>query len=132
MSEPENSQDLPKWYEAVYRFVRTVPIGKVVTYGQAADAAEGFTLTARQVGAALRFVPEGVPWQRVVGAGGRLPIVKRSPELKLKQRRLLQEEGAHFLSNDPDCVDMSRSQWITSDASSEPSVQGQLFDLSVE
>ena len=36
--------------EAVYAFVRTVPRGKVVTYGQVADMVEGVSLTARQVG----------------------------------------------------------------------------------
>src|ERR1043166_5327849 len=92
--------------EAVYAWVRSIPPGKVVTYGQVADMVEGVTLTARQVGGIMSFAPSDVPWQRVVGAGGRLPIVKRSPELKARQRRLLEEEGVVFLDSNQDCVDM--------------------------
>src|SRR5947207_3378395 len=97
MSDDEIGFDTPAWWEAVYKVVRSVPAGSVVTYGQAADAVEGFAVTARQAGTALRFAPKDVPWQRVVGAGGRLPIAKRSPELKLLQRRLLEQEGVTFL-----------------------------------
>jgi methylated-DNA-protein-cysteine methyltransferase-like protein len=112
-------------YAPLYAFVRTVPPGKVVTYGQAAGMTEGVVLTARQVGAAMAVVPEGVPWQRVVGAGGTLPIGKRSQELKLRQRRLLEQEGVVFLTSDPDRVDMVRCQWLPTE---EASPQGSLFD----
>lgn len=100
-------------YKPLYAFVRQVPPGKVVTYGQAAACASGVSLTARQAGTAMRYAPPDVPWQRVVGAGGYLPIGKRSPEAEALQRRLLQEEGAVFHSNNPDRIDMSRSQWQT-------------------
>ena len=56
--------------EAVYAFVRTVPSGRVVTYGQVAEMVEGVALNPRQVGMIMFSAPEGVPWQRVVGAGG--------------------------------------------------------------
>ena len=112
-------------YEPLYAFIRTVPPGKVVTYGQAAGMTEGVVLTARQVGAAMVVVPKDVPWQRVVGAGGTLPIGKRSPELKMLQRRLLEQEGATFLASDPDRVDMARCQWLPED---NDSPQGSLFD----
>jgi len=59
----------------------------------------------------MRFAPQGVPWQRVVGAGGRLPIARRSPELKLLQIRLLAQEGVEFYSGDHDRIDMARSQY---------------------
>src|SRR5947208_1776691 len=98
--------------EAVYAFVRSVPPGRVVTYGQVAGEVTGVALTARQVGGIMSFAPQDVPWQRVVGAGGRLPIAKRSPELKRKQRQLLEEEGVVFKAEDSDCVDMPRSQWL--------------------
>ena len=99
-------------YESVYTFVRTVPSGTVVTYGQVAGMLEEVSLTARQVGSAMRTVPADVPWQRVVGAGGVLPIAKRSLELKSRQRELLEQEGVAFLPGDSERVDMRRSQWM--------------------
>lgn len=109
MSTPsESERDL---FERVYTFVRSIPPGKVVTYGQVAGSIPGVALTARQVGAAMGYVPKDVPWQRVVGANGFLPIAKRSPELKLLQRRLLAGEGVVFVSEESDRVDMARSQW---------------------
>ena len=103
----------PDWYEAVYDAVRRIPPGKVATYGQIADSISSVSVGARQVGTAMRYAPEGVAWQRVIGAGGRLPIAKRSPELKLQQRQLLRNEGVVFLTLDSDRVDMTRSQWRT-------------------
>ena len=95
--------------EAVYAFVRTVPSGNVVTYGQVASLVESVSVTARQVGQIMNIAPPDVPWQRVVGAGGHLPIGKRGPHLKTKQRQLLEEEGVSFLPND--CIDMGKCQW---------------------
>jgi methylated-DNA-protein-cysteine methyltransferase-like protein len=99
-------------YGCVYAFVRTVPHGKVVTYGQVAGMLEDGRLTARQVGAAMRAAPPDVPWQRVVGASGSLPIAKISPELKSRQRELLEGEGVVFLPGDSERVDMRKSQWM--------------------
>ncbi len=99
-------------FAPVYAVVRSIPAGKVMTYGQVADAAPGVSVTARQVGAALRWVPDGVPWQRVVGAGGHLPIAKRSPDAQQRQRQLLMGEGVAFLVRDANRVDMPRSQWF--------------------
>lgn len=96
--------------KAVYAFVRTVPPGKVVTYGQVAAMVTEVSLTARQVGQIMNASPPDVPFQRVVGAGGHLPIGKRGPHLKTLQRRLLEEEGVSFLPND--CVDMRKHQWM--------------------
>jgi predicted DCC family thiol-disulfide oxidoreductase YuxK/alkylated DNA nucleotide flippase Atl1 len=77
----------------IYAFVKTIPAGKVLSYG---EVGQEVGATARQVGSAMRFVPEGVPWQRVVGSDGRLPIVKRDPELYQRQRELLESEGVVF------------------------------------
>jgi len=122
MSDRENAEtDI---YESVYAFVRTVPPGRVVTYGQVAGMLEDVSLTARQVGAAMRSAPKGVPWQRVVGAGGLLPIAKVSPELKSRQRELLEKEGVVFLSGANERVDMRRFQWMPPLEEQSP-----LFDL---
>jgi methylated-DNA-protein-cysteine methyltransferase-like protein len=107
--------------EVVYEFVRSVPRGRVVTYGQVAEMVEGISLTARQVGQIMNAAPEGVPWQRVVGAGGHLPIGKRSPFLKSEQQRLLEAEGVVFRKDH--CVDMPLAQWPAVTAS-----QSSLFD----
>ena len=101
--------------EAVYSFVRTIPRGKVVTYGQVAGMVEGISLTARQVGQIMNSAPEGVPWQRVVGAGGHLPIGKRSPFLKSEQQRLLELEGVVFRKDH--CIEMASAQWLADSAS---------------
>ena len=99
--------------EAVYEFVRTVPFGKVVTYGQVAGLIEGVSLTPRQVGGKMASAPPDVPWQRVVGAGGHLPIGKKATSLMIKQRQILVGEGVTFLPNDR--IDMARHQWMESE-----------------
>ena len=109
-------------YAPVYAFVRTVPAGKVVTYGQVADSVSGVALTARQVGTAMRYAPPDVPWQRVVGAGGTLPIAKLGPEKQILQRDLLQQEGVAFVG-DSLKIDMAHSQWLPQESTS-----GSLFD----
>ena len=110
-SEPEGG-DFTTLYAPVYDVARSIPSGKVMTYGQVADATLNLAFTARQVGTAMRYAPADVPWQRVVGAGGHLPIVKLSPEAGLRQRRLLEQEGVTFLERNPNRVDMARSQWL--------------------
>ncbi|MCC6444989.1 MAG: MGMT family protein [Armatimonadetes bacterium] len=108
----------PEWAEAVYEAVKGVPSGRVVTYGQVAEMVESVRLTARQAGHAMRFAPPDVPWQRVVGAGGRLPISKRDPNLARRQRQLLEQEGVTF--TEAGTVDMERYGWVSSG-------QGSLF-----
>jgi methylated-DNA-protein-cysteine methyltransferase-like protein len=80
-------------FQAVYDYVRTVPRGRVVSYG---DVGAAVGVTARTVGWAMSLAPEDVPWQRVVGADGYLRIAKRSPELRQLQRTLLEAEGVAF------------------------------------
>jgi methylated-DNA-protein-cysteine methyltransferase related protein len=95
--------------EAVFRFVRTIPAGRVVSYGQVAEMVEEVSVSARQVGGIMAFCAEDVPWHRVVGADGRLLIAKRDPSLGALQRKLLEREGVAFL--DDGRVDMARFQW---------------------
>ncbi|MDQ6695597.1 MAG: methylated-DNA--[protein]-cysteine S-methyltransferase [Chloroflexota bacterium] len=59
--------------ERVWTFVRSVPPGKVVTYGQVA-AMLGVPFAARAVGSVLHYTPgeAEVPCQRVVNRWGRL------------------------------------------------------------
>ena len=81
--------------EILRETVRRIPKGKVSTYGDVARAA-GFPGAARQVvwalqGASLR----GLPWHRVVGAGGKIRL---PGEAGLDQRIRLETEGVAFRS----------------------------------
>jgi methylated-DNA-protein-cysteine methyltransferase related protein len=71
--------------------IRKIPKGKVSTYGDVAQAA-GFPGRARQVVWALRN-GRGLPWHRVVGAGGKISI---PGEGGLEQRLRLEFEGVVF------------------------------------
>ena len=78
---------------AFRRIIRSVPKGKVSTYGKVAAAA-GYPLYQRAVARLLRRDDHRtLPWQRIVGAGG---------EIKLKglaaaeQRLRLGMEGVKF------------------------------------
>ena len=83
--------------DAVWEAIRALPAGKVATYGDVADMVEGVRINARQIGRIMAACPEGVPWHRVVGAGGTLPIGKQSPVAEALQRSLLLREGVLFL-----------------------------------
>jgi methylated-DNA-protein-cysteine methyltransferase related protein len=72
--------------------IRRIPKGKVSTYGDVACAA-GFPGCARQVVWALRAASPGLPWHRVVGAGGKISL---PGENGLEQRLRLQAEGVAF------------------------------------
>lgn len=71
--------------------IRQVPHGKVSTYGAIARAA-GLGRGARQVAAALRSA-FGVPWHRIVGAGGQIKLRGSSA---FEQRMRLESEGVVF------------------------------------
>lgn len=96
------------FYEAVYRLVRKIPRGRVMTYGQIAVIL-GHPRAARAVGYALRASGgKNVPWQRVINARGR--ISDRTPvEGPLIQKVLLQAEGVQF--NAGDACDLNRYRW---------------------
>lgn len=72
--------------------VRRIPKGKVATYGDVAYAA-GFAGAARQVAWALHSGSHGLPWHRVLGAGGAILL---GGEAGFEQRMRLQREGITF------------------------------------
>src|ERR1700722_1601846 len=60
--------------DAFRRVIRSVPKGKVSTYGKIAAAA-GYPLYHRAVAKLLRNAPfQGLPWQRIVGVGGEIKL----------------------------------------------------------
>jgi methylated-DNA-protein-cysteine methyltransferase-like protein len=80
--------------EAVSRIaavIRRIPRGRISTYGAIAKAA-GYPRSARYVARVLNQIP-GLPWQRVLGSGGRISL---PGELGLEQRFLLESEGVRF------------------------------------
>src|SRR5687767_2606789 len=94
------------FFSQVYAAVRRIPRGRVATYGQVA-AAVGVPRGARAVGWALRALrgrtAKGVPWHRVVGAGGRIsPRAGGGPAL---QREKLRAEGVRLKGT---AVDLAR------------------------
>jgi len=84
-------------FQRVYRIVRQIPRGRVLTYGQVARLA-GMPNGARVVGYAMAACPEDVPWQRVVGKSrrnfGRISL--RDSQTAELQRRFLEGEGVRF------------------------------------
>ena len=73
--------------DSVLEVVRSIPPGRVMSYGEVADEA-GFPRAGRAVGTLLRTTVEDCPWWRVVGWDGRL----RAPD-PLRQGHLLAAEG---------------------------------------
>lgn len=88
-------QEPPKtsMFADMLRQVRRVPRGKVATYGDIAYAA-GYPGAARQVAWALHAQSEGLPWHRIIGAGGTILL---PGEHGFEQRMHLQAEGVTFL-----------------------------------
>ncbi len=94
--------------QEVYRLVRQIPAGRVMSYGQVGDWLVP-PLSARIVGRVMYHAPDDVPWWRVVGRNGDLLIVKRDPHMAQLQRNLLEQEGVSFLQDGR--VDMAQCRW---------------------
>jgi methylated-DNA-protein-cysteine methyltransferase related protein len=80
-------------FSRVYKLVRKIPRGRVITYGQIARAL-GMPHGARTVGWAMRACNENVPWHRVVNARGQISL--RPTNGYHEQRMRLKEEGIKF------------------------------------
>jgi methylated-DNA-protein-cysteine methyltransferase related protein len=83
--------------------IRKIPRGKVATYGSVARAA-GHPGAARQVVGVLRRAL-GLPWHRVLGAGGQ---IKLRGDSGVEQRLRLEAEGVAFRGRR---VDMKRHEF---------------------
>ena len=93
-------------WDPVYRLVKQIPRGRVLTYGAVARILR-LRGGARAAGRAMAATPsgKGIPWHRVVGDRGKLLI--REPYASL-QRKLLESEGVRLLESR---VDLSRHLW---------------------
>src|ERR1700757_4858671 len=93
-------------WDPVYKLVKQIPRGRVITYGALAKALH-LRGGARTAGRALAATPSGrgIPWHRVVGDRGKLLI--REPIASL-QRKLLESEGIAILEAR---VDLKKHLW---------------------
>lgn len=82
----------------VVRILKSIPEGRVVTYGQVARMA-GSPRAARQVVRVLHTMSEkhGLPWHRVVNAKGEIAVP--DDESRELQRMFLESENVVFLSD---------------------------------
>ena len=108
---PQPSQQA--YYEQVWKIVRQVPYGLVVTYGQIAqmmpmpegvDPKDYQAIGPRWVGDAMAVCPHDVPWQRVINSQGK---VSQRPAAE-RQQQLLEAEGILFIKGK---VDLKMYQW---------------------
>jgi methylated-DNA-protein-cysteine methyltransferase related protein len=92
--------------ERVEVFVRQIPRGRVMTYGQLAALA-GNARAARIVGGIAHFGDPALPWQRVVNKQGGL--ASGYPGGRSGHRQVLEGEGVSV--DDRDQVDVATLLW---------------------
>lgn len=95
-------------WEEVYGWVRRIPPGRVMSYGQIAKLLRR-PLSARAVGWAMRQCPEDAPWHRVVNALGGMSTERLAHLPDGLQRHLLEGEGVRF--RDDGTLPMTRYRW---------------------
>lgn len=100
---------IDNFFQKVYEYLKTVPKGKVVTYGQIAKAL-GAPRMSRQVGYALHVNPEpiAIPCHRVVNREGRLAPAFAFGGADI-QKQWLRAEGVEV--GEDDVVDLEKYQW---------------------
>lgn len=91
---------MEQFRDQVIAFIKKVPKGKVVSYGQVA-AACGHPRAARQVGGILRGLGEAIklPWWRVINNEGVISIKGNWTATKELQRQLLLRDGVAVTKN---------------------------------
>ncbi|NDJ55280.1 MAG: hypothetical protein GYB68_19585 [Chloroflexi bacterium] len=113
--------DQDAFNQVVWSIVQQVPIGQVTTYGQIAsmipapdhpDLSPGDyrRLAAFWVGKAMTRAKQEdqLPWQRVVGKGGKIAMPTRSWGAAEQRRRLI-NEGVVFSADET--IDLERFGW---------------------
>jgi len=96
------------FFEQVYAIVEQIPEGKVLAYGQIAQMLHR-PKAAREVGWAMRYCPEHLPWQRVVMADGRITGGMYADERKAR----LMAEGTPFLLDGRVDMKQATAEWDT-------------------
>ena len=118
---PANSDS--DYREGVFRIVRSIPRGQVMTYGQIAEIlGEGYT--PRTVGFVMHSANDKTPWHRVVNAQGgcstRGIVLPHD-----KQQRMLEAEGIRF--NKSGRCDLQTYLWIPQGKRKTRAEKGSLF-----
>jgi methylated-DNA-protein-cysteine methyltransferase-like protein len=103
--------------ERVFRIVRMIPRGRVMTYGQIAEIlGEGYT--PRTVGFVMHSSNDKTPWHRVINAQGgcstRGLVLPHD-----KQQRMLEAEGVSF--NERGRCELKEYLWVPE----EPKARGE-------
>ena len=88
--------------EAVLDLVQRIPSGRVMTYGDVAKALG--TGGARAVGTVMARFGGGVPWHRVIRAGGFAPIGHEREALKRYRAEGTPMRGDH--------IDLLKARWV--------------------
>ena len=116
-------QNDPGYRERVYQIVRTIPRGRVMTYGQLAEIlGEGYT--PRTVGFVMHASGDKTPWHRVINAQGACSTGKVVLPHD-KQRRMLEAEGVIF--NERGRCDLEKYLWIPETQNSKLAAKDTLF-----
>jgi len=110
--------------EGVYKIVREIPSGRVMTYGQIAEIlGEGYT--ARTVGYVMHAAEtENVPWQRVINSQGACSTQKLTVPHNIQQK-MLESEGVIF-SEKGKC-DLQKYRWFPEGYAPKDDEQPSLF-----
>ena len=116
--------DDKNYREKVYRIVREIPRGKVMTYGQIASIlGEGYT--ARTIGYVMHAAEtENVPWQRVINSQGACSTSKLFLPYNVQQK-MLEDEGVAF--NEKGKCDLEKFRWFPEGYEPETDEQPSLF-----
>jgi len=101
----------PNYRERVYRIVRKIPSGRVMTYGQLAEIL-GDGYTPRTIGFVMHGSDDKTPWHRVLNAQGACST-GRIVIPHDKQQRMLEHEGIKF--NDRARCELKEYLWIPSE-----------------
>ncbi len=94
--------------EQAIEIIKSVPFGKVLTYGKVATLA-GNARAARQIGWLLNSSTKkyDLPWHRIINAKGK--IMMPNTEKFMEQKTLLENEGIEFINNDT--IDLEKHIW---------------------
>ena len=116
--------DEQSYRERVYKIVREIPSGRVMTYGQIAEIlGEGYT--PRTIGYVMHAADtENVPWQRVINAKGGCSTGKMTMPVNLQQKML---EDENIVFSEKGFCDLNEYLWFPEgfepdDADEQPSL----------
>jgi methylated-DNA-protein-cysteine methyltransferase-like protein len=90
----------------VYKIVKKIPRGRVMTYGQIA-ALCGAAWAAWEVGQIAHLGPDSLPWQRVVNKKGLL--ANGYPGGKVQHKKMLEADGV--VVDDKYKIDIDNLLW---------------------